>query len=65
MNTVYVVKVASDLGIQWFYAGVSTEEEALLLAADNGHTGDAIEAKSVVNREAVQPGEWRWISVGM
>lgn len=59
-----MVKVESDLGFQWFYAGAATEEEALLLAADNGHTGDAVEAKQVINREAVQPGEWRFLSVG-
>lgn len=64
MKTVCIVKVNSVNGVEWFYAGVESKVDALLMAAMNGYTGDAVEVQAVNNREAVQPGEWRPIPVG-
>lgn len=59
-----MVKVETALGVEWFYAGAHDRAEALIMAANAGHEGDQIETKEIPNRFGVQPGEFRFVSVG-
>jgi hypothetical protein len=65
MKTVFTVSVISNIGVEWFYAGAETKSEALEMAAARGYVGDGVDAKMVPNREAVQPDEWRFLSVDL
>ena len=59
MKTIWLVKAQTDLGIEPFFVGASSREEALIMAAARGYDGDAVEAKEVPNKFGIQPGDWR------
>lgn len=59
MKTIWLVKSETEAGIEAFYAGAYSREDALLMAAERDHTGDGVTAKEIPNKFGIQPGDWR------
>ena len=53
-----LVTVNDEIGIHVYYAGTPNKVEALSMAADRGHEGDAVSAKQIPNKFAIQHGAW-------
>ncbi|WP_374530584.1 hypothetical protein [Novosphingobium sp.] len=59
MKTIWLVKIATEIGVEAYYAGAASREDALLMAAERDLTGDAVTATEIPNKFGIQPGEWR------
>lgn len=56
---IWLVTAKTEVGVEKYFAGAESLEDALLMAAQRGFTGDAVRAKEGPNKFGVQRGEWR------
>jgi len=59
LRTIWFVQAETDHGLEAYYVGVDTREDALIMAAERGYDGDAVTAKEIPNKFGIQLGEWR------
>lgn len=59
LRTIWLVQAQTDNGLEAFYVGVDSAEDALIMAAERGYDGDSVTAKEIPNKFGVQLGDWR------
>lgn len=59
MKMIWRIAFESQIGKESYNVGAESREDALVMAAERGHTGDGVAADKIPNNFGIQPGEWR------